>query len=355
LLTAALLLSGCTFKDIEKRAFILSIGIDKGEEKAYRISLNMAVPSGEVRQRRSKTELFEFEADSVTTAIRALSSQINRQVDFSHAKVILLGEEIAEKDILLAMDWAFRRYDIQNIAWIAVGSPDANTVLKVNPPLENLPGTALLLFFAETGTESPQIFTEYLFDLHKRLKEPGIDPVLPIVRAIGDNRLGVSELAVFDKKRARLKLDGDRSALLNMLLDSRNIADWTLKWKGKTVTVEGAGKTTFAVREDFKGGAPRIAVNVNWKGSVSETTSERFRIEDLPALEQEIERRIPERIEALLRAFREERVDPIGFGLRYRSGRPGESVDSKAWAERYADASFDVEMKARLMNTGIME
>ncbi|MGM0903882.1 MAG: hypothetical protein ACQEXB_22620 [Bacillota bacterium] len=44
--------SGCGFKDIDKRIFVLSIGVDHtdNEERPYRVILKLAVPSGSIKQ-----------------------------------------------------------------------------------------------------------------------------------------------------------------------------------------------------------------------------------------------------------------------------------------------------------------
>lgn len=40
------LTTGCEYKDIDRRIFVVAIGIDSGEEEDFRVSLKLAIPQG---------------------------------------------------------------------------------------------------------------------------------------------------------------------------------------------------------------------------------------------------------------------------------------------------------------------
>src|SRR5690625_4551243 len=99
ILSVVLLLSGCGFKDIDKRVFVVGFGIDGGsEEKPYKITLKMAIPGKKDSPKPEYTYLTQ-EADTIAKAIRLSESNIDKELEFGHAKVIVLGEDVFAGDI----------------------------------------------------------------------------------------------------------------------------------------------------------------------------------------------------------------------------------------------------------------
>ena len=61
LVIITLLSTSCGFKDIDKRIFIIGVGVDKSdsEENPYRITLKMAAPSGNMKNSPAGIYLFD--------------------------------------------------------------------------------------------------------------------------------------------------------------------------------------------------------------------------------------------------------------------------------------------------------
>ena len=148
-----------------------------------------------------------------------IKSEVDKEIDFSHSKMIILGEDILGEDLQETIDWFIRRRDIQKIAWIAVGSPGVEEILKLKPKSESLPANALFLSFGRTGTESAYIITEYLFDLRKRLTEKGLDTVLPVIEANDFQTYKINSSIVLNKEGKITKLQPEETKVLNILLN----------------------------------------------------------------------------------------------------------------------------------------
>lgn len=51
LLLLAMTITGCNFKDIDRRIFVVAIGIDPGEQDGtFKVSLKLAIPKGMSRR-----------------------------------------------------------------------------------------------------------------------------------------------------------------------------------------------------------------------------------------------------------------------------------------------------------------
>jgi spore germination protein KC len=214
-----IVISGCGFKDIDKRFFVVSIGVDKAEdkEKEYKVSLKLAIPNVEAKNIKSEHLLVSEEAETISEAVRVIKSRVDKELDFGHTKILVLGKEVVESDISHILDWFMRRRDIQKIAWMTIGKPTAKEILDLTPKAERLPSNSLFLAFGEAGTESPYISSEYLYLFRRELYERGVDPHLPIVE-IEEKIFKINTVSIFKDAKQVLKLNQDDTKTFNTML-----------------------------------------------------------------------------------------------------------------------------------------
>ena len=354
ILVTVLLISGCGFKDIDKRLFVVSIGVDQAENstKKYLVSLKFAIPSASKEQPNAFSIVSE-KADSMSEAVRILKTKVDKEIDFSHAKVIVLSEKIAKsKGNAGIYYWFTRRRDVQGIAWVAIGKPSALEVLKVKPKSEQLPSNALFLALGKDGSESPYILPSLLFDFKYRLIERGIDAVLPIIEAQKDF-FEINSVGLFNKGTMVLHLPPEETKLLNFLKEKEEKSSIKVM-KGKTKVVVDTQK----VKSKFKiitpkNGEPYIKVDVSINGRLEET-SRRVANSELSEFEKAAEKANNKEMTALLEKIQKANVDPLGFGLRYRS-RHFNNDDWEEWKKIYPVITFKVNTKVQITDTGLIE
>ncbi len=108
----SLLLSGCwDYSELEKRAFIIGLGIDEAKtakhpNKAYEITLQAIEPSAETTagnpgtpgaQSKQGYINFTVTASSISKAIEDIVYQSERLPNLSHLQVLLISEKVAKK------------------------------------------------------------------------------------------------------------------------------------------------------------------------------------------------------------------------------------------------------------------
>ncbi|MDO4553533.1 MAG: GerAB/ArcD/ProY family transporter [Lachnospiraceae bacterium] len=96
------ILSGCGSRtDIEDKNYVLSLGIDAGEEKLFEITYgtaNLNQPSGEGEGgSEQKGEETSYEADSLLQAEREDARSDEKELDFGHLKAILISKKVYQK------------------------------------------------------------------------------------------------------------------------------------------------------------------------------------------------------------------------------------------------------------------
>jgi spore germination protein KC len=348
-----LVLTGCGFKDIDKRLFVVSVGIDpaKNNPKKFLVSLKFAVPI--VEKVSNESFIISQEGDTIAEAVRIMKSKVDKEIDFSHAKLVVYNEEVLKTELEPNLYyWFIRRRDFQEMSWVAIGKPTALEVLKVKPKSERLPSNALFLAFGRDGTETAYIIPEYLFDFKKRFGEKGLDPLLPIIDAKKDI-FEINKVALLDKKGIKLKLTPKETMLLNIFLTESPKTALKIEDGENTFVIDTqAVKTKYKIiTENQK--EPYIKVDISVDGRIEEA---QFSVsnKDLEKYEKTASKDMEKKIHALLKKIQVGNVDPIGFGLHYR-GRHMEKDDWKTWQRLYPTIKFKINADINISDTGLVE
>ncbi|WP_404332396.1 Ger(x)C family spore germination protein [Mesobacillus maritimus] len=349
--------SGCGFKDIDKRIFVLSIGVDHtdNEERPYRVILKLAVPSGSIKQSGTEYTYLVGESESFSTAIRNLKTQTDKELDFGHAKVIVFGEDILHHELEEIMDFFLRRRDIQLVSWVAIGQPSAENVLKAEPESEMAGSHALFNLFDQNGVESPLVVTTYLFDFRRRVLERGIDPILPVLFANEDKkRIDVNRAIVVNGNKKRVELNPKQTTIYNLLSNNSKRFDVRVKNDDLNFTVAiDTSNVHFHINTETKQ-KPIIKMDIEMVGIIQEadvyTDSSK-----LQTYSKATSKTIEEDVLEVLKKFLEEGVDPLGFGVRYKATRLHNNKRNEEWQELYPKVTFEVNAKASLKSTGVIE
>lgn len=353
LLCFLLFLTGCESKDIDRRAFVIAMGIDAGEKNPehYLISLKIAVPSSDPKKGDSNFIILEEEARSISEAIGKMKSEINKKIDFRAVKMILVGQIITRRNMHAYTDFFVRHPEIQLIAWTAVAKPSAKEALKKKPKTEKGSREFFISAFTDTAAESYSLVPETLSDYYRRVAAHGQDPYMPVIDA-EEADLKITRTALFDKKHEVLELNEQQSMTYKMLTKGIQAAP---------ITVESDG-TLYTTNLDIKGGTfsihadsnpPFIEYKVKASGVLQEMNNEEtISREDLLRIEQLQENMISDRILALLGKIQKSNIDPFGFGLWYTATHLDNKTKWQNWLNMYPEVQFKASVKITLYSTG---
>lgn len=112
LLLVSALLSGCWDRsELEENAFVLMIGVDRGENSHFSVTVAIALPEpivGEDGGDKSPMLITTVEAPTLVGAMGLLDGLYNRRVSLLHMRALLLSEELARETGLHVMDELLR-------------------------------------------------------------------------------------------------------------------------------------------------------------------------------------------------------------------------------------------------------
>ncbi|MBL4937068.1 Ger(x)C family spore germination protein [Clostridium sp. YIM B02515] len=353
-------LTGCDFKDIDHRVFILAIGIDldPSNSELMRVSLKAAMPtsggesSGGSSNEKGMSDMYTLSGDSLSNILREIKSETSFEPDFSQMKLIVFGEQYAKThNIDYNLDFFTRRRDFQDIAWVSLGVPSAKAVLTATPKEERIPGNSLFLKFGQ-GSESPYSYKKRLFQIYSDTITPGCSPSCSIIETKED-KLAMNKTAIISKGKLALVLNENETETLNLLTDKIRLGSLTIKLeeKGPPISISiNKGSSKIKIKKTSEGDilctiTPKINATLEELDNFSGNAS---------VLAPKFEVALKKQITALLDKLKENKVDPLQLQMLYWANDKNYMPTNDWLTDIYPNIKFEVNPHIELVHTGIL-
>ncbi|SEO01646.1 germination protein, Ger(x)C family [Paenibacillus sp. OV219] len=347
------LLCGCAFEDIDRRAFVTSIGLDppKAAGSKYNLTIKISLAKGDPESIGSDFVLLHVNCNSISEGLDKLRSMSDKKLEYGHVKALMFGEAIVKDDISQPVEYFMKRADIQKIAYMGIGKPSAYELLKFKPKEEAVASSYLFYSFERSRTQSPYVYAVPLYDASRRILTPGLDLTLPVMEYERGN-LHVDRIALFHKKQYKLELTSDESKLLKLMTTGFRDDTFALKTKNGSYSITTEKGTSSYQLAIGNGGATAI-VDIKLRGTLIERLGNAEAVTEevkLPIM-KETKAQIESQVRKLLIKMRDEGVDPLGFGLRYRARKFHHAKETEEWNGIYPRLKFDVRVSVKNMDS----
>ena len=143
--------SSYTSFSIDNLAFVIAIGIDKGDtQNNLKISFQIAKPSSISKNGSSEQNtaiINTVETSSINSAINLMNSYIGKEINLSHCKLIVFSEEIAVEGIGNKIYTLINNIQIRPSTNVVISKTDAKYYIENSKPsLESLPTSYYEIF-----------------------------------------------------------------------------------------------------------------------------------------------------------------------------------------------------------------
>lgn len=151
LLLSTALLTGCWSRvEINDRLFITLVMVDAGENEGEikltlgfplvgRLSTIQKAPGSEGRPFTTVTKT----ADSMAAAYRRIQTELSRQINWGHTRVVIVGDKLARAGVRPVLEFVSQQPTFQTKANIFVVSGEASEFNKTTPSFERFPSEIL--------------------------------------------------------------------------------------------------------------------------------------------------------------------------------------------------------------------
>jgi len=397
LLLLPMTLTGCWDRfELEELAFVLLLGIDKGQQDAFAVTAMIAIPNrmagsserggGGGGSKERPYLITTVEGPTVAAAVEMLGGYIDRRISVDHATAAFMGEELAREGVMQAMDalirhWGFRR---TNLFVVVKGTAKeflnkATSDLEQNPQrhLEKiaanyrqyglLPAHGQIHHFvthASTHYLSPVTYYAALKTEDSpsvRTRTDGTDNTNTVSGSLpreGGPNLEFVGAAVFRGDKMVGVLTGEENRLLLMVQGRFARGILTIPDPNDPqhhITLDVRRGRPVRISADLSGSHPRITGRIALEAQLFETSSgiDYTEPELQEQLEEAFEKYLERRLRELIRKTQDWGTDIFGFGY-YVARRIATVPEWLAyeWPERYPDAEVDIAVEMTLRRFG---
>ena len=186
-LLCALLFGGCyDSKEIDERNFVISVGIDKGDNEKIEVALGIAKPDTKSESSVAE-EIKTIEGDTFAQALKLTSSTDSQSMYFGHTKNVVFGSEIlkdadAMEEIL---DTMVRNNDFSLKMIMLSTKGDAKDCIELVEKSDNGEGLYIWDFYKNNANETEATTRLELKNMEEGFRI-GNSVVIPIISVEGD-------------------------------------------------------------------------------------------------------------------------------------------------------------------------
>lgn len=246
--------------EIDDLAYVVAMGIDKGEKKTFRITFQYAVPlniasgiEGSPGEEAPLTSL-TVEADSLHTALNDANGKIAKTSALSHLNLLLLSDSAAMQDLHFLQDELLSLPDLPKTACLALcGGTASDKLAAVSSPLERNPSRYYTDFFqnAVSGYELSRTVSDFL--------RPDTDTALPYLKS--GETFEITGMAIL-KEHTLYKIYPKQDILLLNLLRG-NTKDLKYETANGVYRLDARTKPDISVRPES---TPIVSVSLDLTG-----------------------------------------------------------------------------------------
>jgi spore germination protein KC len=357
------LLSGCwNYREVEDMVIVSGVAVDKEKEQLLVTFEVVEIKTG--NEGNIQTQLISSEGTTMLEAVRKAIKTVGKKLYFSHAKILVVSQEIAKDVIIPIIDWINRDAETRfTTNFLISREKTAREVFEQEVVTRNI----LAYELNDMLTSQRDFAYAYEMPEYRFLQElavPGISATLPTISVRRENGQSFAEIsgsAVFKQDRLVGFLTGEETRTLLFIKDrieggvlvntmhsgdgatniSLEILDNKTKLKpyydGENIIIQIRTKTDVTL------------VEIGGQGDYIEKDA-------LAALKAAFEAQFVEHINTLVaKAQREFGSDIFGFGRSVRMNLPEvwRQIESR-WQEMYQNVGVSVECEINIKNSSIL-
>jgi spore germination protein KC len=383
------LLSGCwDSQEIEQRANVLAIGVDKAskeeqkkedeishlgkripnpDEEMIKVTAQIAVPGriplGPQQPGGSEKPVLVVGVvgHTLEDAMLNLQQEVADELFLGHLRTIVLSEEIARHGTARFNDFLRRNPEIRRTAALVVSKESAAKYMNLNPELERIPSLYLADIVDNLSAigKFPPSFIGLFWTIYS---SKGQEPYLPYLTLIEKTTIQLNGLAYFHGD----KMVGKTNPLeIGIFMAVRGIgrggygAFITVPGKDESVLVRAVSRKT-RTKVTLRNGRPHVSIKIQYESEIDEKESASIQLSDsaiLKKIEKEASKSTKKSIEKLIAKTQKSKSDIFGFGEHFRAKLPqywNKNVTTKEkWDEIYQDITFDVKVDSHIHRVGM--
>jgi spore germination protein KC len=389
LILLLLLLSGCWDNlDIEKRAVILGLSIDKAEEKEQKDEDNIShlatqFPKPETSMIKVTAQIavpgriplgpqagggqeepvwvIEVVGHTIDDALSNLQQEMADELFLGHLRIIVLSEEIAKEGLESFNDFLRRNSEVRRTAWLTIAPGKASEFMRIVPKLERVPALYVSAM-VENAVDQGKFPSDFIGQFWSIFSSKGQDAFLPYLKIKKEESIQVAGLAYFKgDKMIGVTNPMEIGFFMAVIGEEQGGYGAFVKVPGtEDYVMVRARKRRSRIKTEIKDGVPHVNVHIMYESEIDEKDGKKLEVSNskiISKIEKEASKGVVESVEAFIKKTQEEQSDIFGFGEHFRAKHPlywDRKIKTKEkWQEVYKDMVVTVKCTSEIRRVGM--
>lgn len=366
-------------KELTDLAFIMALGIDRGKDKKFHLSVQIVNPGNVSTGQTGGGQglpivVYKSAGNTLTEGARNLTKQISRRLYYAHTNLVVISEEVARTDMLDILDALDRDPEFRTTTELVVArNSSAEEMISTLSHLDKVPVTKITKEIKVTEKMLGENLHITIDDILVSLVSNGKQPVANGVKLIGNkDEVGKSDflqrtkadtiamvdgLAIFRTGKLKGWVDQKDARGVVWILDKAESTAINVNWNGKKNALSIAPiRSKTKVSTMMKYGKPVINVHIENEGWVSEanTDIDLANPKVIKKIDQKVESEIKKEVEDSIKAVQKKKSDVFGFGeVIHRTYPMYWSKIKTDWNNRFPELHVNVVVDSYVRREGI--
>lgn len=385
-------------KEIDDWAYVYTIGVEKGVSDKLRFTVQVptfkgAEGGGGQRasgpQQENEFSVISIDCPTLYAGVNMINTSLSKTLNFTHAKYIVISEDIAREGVEEFMNGMARNRQIRRIMYVIVAKGSASEFVNELKPVlgaafpkiqENLMKQG-----NETGLFDNVLYGEFINDMKSTYRMPTAalaaindfssfkksgspsegsksagDYYAGEIPRSGGNKFEFVGTALFDGDKMVGELNGDETRSLLMARGKFNNGSITIpdpKDPKRLITADVRQQKSPGIKIAFREGEPVINVKIFLEGDLQNVQSTiDYESEKLkPVLEDKFKAFIKDELDKTMDKCKGLNTDVFGFGekaaMQFLTIQKWEEYN---WIKHFKDAEVTTEVEFIIRRTGTM-
>ncbi|ANX00598.1 spore gernimation protein GerC [Thermoclostridium stercorarium subsp. leptospartum DSM 9219] len=359
LIFTLLVLTSCwNYREVNEIAIVIGAAVDKGKTSKYMLTVEILDVSRGL-QTQVSSKILSVEGETIFDAVRRLISVEGKRGYWGHARVVLIGEELARENISEVIN--FFRHDAEtrgDLYVIISKGCRAGEILNAGIPLGQVLSETLARSL-ENSKFLSEVPETRLYTLTQDIKSDKIALTLPTVtlETVEDKIIPVfCGAAVFQRSKMIDHLEKEEVKAMLFLKNEINSGVIVTEMGTERISLEIFGNNTkMKIREN----EDQVIFDVTVETSVViEELTDSIDYSDLAVLneiKEMSEAQLKGKLQSILDKARQLRADIFGFEQKLYEDNPGKWVEmSENYDTVFSGIQVDLSVNINILNTSIL-
>ncbi|MEV5030732.1 Ger(x)C family spore germination protein [Paenibacillus sp. LPE1-1-1.1] len=365
MLLGLFIISGCWSKfELTERGFVMGVALDQGEDGKIELTTQIYRPTStqttvtSVSTSASSINI-KTRDDSVMEAIRDIPIHLGRKAQWSHLRVIIVGEKLARSNNLgHLLDLFYRDHEPRSSVSLMISKGAAGRLFEKKPLIEQTTAQQFLRAKESSYITSAKTVDYNLLDLVIQLRSANGNAIVPFVYE--DKKLkdifSAAGLALLKGGKMKVVLPSTKVEGLLMLRNAYQSGVIEIKCPGKNREYETAEVISLNVKTKPRMQGDQISINISLVGDVaigelkcSDINSAKAEM----AFIKKVEDQLSEQINSTMKFLQSNKLEVIGIAdMIYRKDPRKWEQLKKNWDTQFAELPFTIQVRLRLVTSG---